>query len=438
MKQPCLLLSLLLLLACQGGEPADTASASVPDALLPTQDPDAPATAGVDGISVPAGFAVSLFAEGVGRARHLAVRANGDVYVRLQSPQAGHCAVALRDDNGDGQADTITPFDSGECGTGMRATADYLYFSSDTTVYRAPFVNNQLLPGPRETLVENLGDLPSHQARSLALDGKGGLYVNVGAPSNACQVDDRQPGSPGQDPCPLLEAYGGIYRFDAAKAGQDKIRDGQRYATGIRNAVALNWHSDLNQLYLVQHGRDQLNTLYPDLYSAEQNASLPAEEFLQVSQGDDFGWPYCYYDPFAQQRVLAPEYGGDGKSVGRCAQYKAPALDFPAHYAPNDLLFYQGSQFPESYRQGAFIAFHGSWNRQPLQQEGYQVVFAPFAEGKPSGKWRVFADGFAGPGPIQRSGDARYRPMGVAEGPDGSLYVADSKQGRIWRITYPG
>jgi mono/diheme cytochrome c family protein len=134
--------------------------------------------------------------------------------------------------------------------------------------------------------------------------------------------------------------------------------------------------------------------------------------------------------------MLAPEYGGDGEKTGRCVEAKDPLLGFPGHWGPNDLLFYQGDLFPEKYKNGAFVAFHGSWNRLGHEQQGYNVVFIPMENGLPSGEWEVFADGFKGPEPIESSADAIYRPCGLAEGPDGSLYIADSQQGRIWRIMY--
>lgn len=283
-----------------------------------------------------------------------------------------------------------------------------------------------------ERIAVNLGTESSHNARSLTLDGQGHVYVNIGAPSNSCQQQDRQAGSLGQDPCPWLETHAGVYRFDVNKTNQDKRKDGVRYATGIRNAVALDWHGE--HLYLLQHGRDQLNQLFPKLYTEAQNAELPAEEFARFQQGDNLGWPYCYYDPAQKKKVLAPEYGGDGKSVGRCADMTLPLVAFPAHYAPNDLLFYTGKQFPAEYQGAALIAFHGSWNRAPLPQQGYNVALVPFQNGQP-GAWKVFADGFAGPeGP--GSGNARYRPVGLAQMPDGAILVADSKVGRIWKISY--
>jgi mono/diheme cytochrome c family protein len=248
----------------------------------------------------------------------------------------------------------------------------------------------------------------------------------------------RTKGSPGMDPCPILEYAGGVWRFDASTPGQDQLRDGTRYATGIRHAVAICWNPVADRLYAVQHGRDQLHQFFPEMYDTQASAELPAEEFLALEEGSDFGWPYCYYDPFTSSKVLAPEYGGDGIITDRCESKTDPIMAFPAHTAPNDLLFYTGDQFPDRYRNGAFIAFHGSWNRAPMEQEGYYVVFVPFSEGLPSGDWEVFADGFSGLETVMNPRDAEHRPMGLALGPDGSLYISDSRKGTIWRIIYTG
>jgi glucose/arabinose dehydrogenase len=111
-------------------------------------------------------------------------------------------------------------------------------------------------------------------------------------------------------------------------------------------------------------------------------------------------------------------------------------MAFQGHMGPNDLLFYTGNQFPEKYKHGAFIAFHGSWNRSPEPQAGYFVVFVPFKDGKPSGKWEVFADGFSGEKVVMSPGSAEHRPCGLAQGPDGSLYVSDDSKGTIYKISY--
>jgi Glucose/sorbosone dehydrogenases len=137
--------------------------------------------------------------------------------------------------------------------------------------------------------------------------------------------------------------------------------------------------------------------------------------------------------------VLAPEYGGDGgKALGNCASKAAPAGFYPAHWAPDGLMFYSGKSFPAKYQAGAFIAFHGSWNRAPGPQGGYLLAFVPFTGAGPrsSSAFEKFADGFAG-GKMSPNA-AAHRPVGLAQGPDGSVYVTDDQAGRVWRITYTG
>jgi len=386
------------------------------------------------GITLPSGFCATVFADGLGVARHMVVAPDGVLYVALQSENKGGAIVALRDSKGHGHADQIVHFGS-EGGSGIALYAGYLYFATPTSVLRYK------LPVAADSRPESvIGGFPAqdeHAAKSIAIDAAGHLYVNVGAPSNACQRDDRAPGSPGRAPCPLLAEHGGIWLFDADKTGQHFPRDGRRYATGIRNAVALAWLAPLNALYAAQMGRDQLADNWPKFFTDEQSAELPAEELFRVEQGDDFGWPYCYYDQLQGKKVQAPEYGGDGKKQGDCAKYGQPLAAFPGHWAPEALLVYEGRQFPAHYQGGLFVSFHGSWNRAPLPQAGYKVVFLPFRDGKP-GAYQTFADGFAGMDKIVGSGDAHYRPMGLAQGPDGSLYIGDTQRGRIWRVVYTG
>jgi mono/diheme cytochrome c family protein len=157
---------------------------------------------------------------------------------------------------------------------------------------------------------------------------------------------------------------------------------------------------------------------------------------VQVKEGADYGWPTCYYDGMRKTLVTAPEYGGDGKSTDKCADKTPPVAAFPAHWAPNDVLFYTGTQFPEGWRGGALVAFHGSWNRAPGPQGGYAVAFQPMADGKAAGEYVIFADGFAGA--EKAPGRAAHRPAGLALGPDGALYISDDQKGRIWRVTHLG
>ncbi len=401
-----------------------------PSTHLPACDADG------GGISLPAGFCAVVVADQVGAPRHLAIAPNGDVFVALENRRGGPGGIlALRDTTGDGRADVEAHFGTAG-GTGVALAAGALYFATKSTVLRYAMHAGQLTPiGEPQVIARDLPSDGNHTAKNLALssDGKT-LFVNFGSATNSCQVVDRTLQSPGRDPCPELAYRSGIWQFDAAKANQTGA-SATRYATGIRNAVGLTVAPD-GQVWATQHGRDQLGQNWPKFFNDSQNAEKPSEELLQVNAEDDFGWPYCYHDLALGHLVLAPEYGGDGKQVGRCAQKKEPAVSFPGHWAPDGLTFYAGTQFPERYRGGAFVAFHGSWNRAPLPQAGYRVVFVPFKDGKPLGEttYETFADGFwheNGAGP-------QHRPVGVAVGPDGSLYITDDAAGRIWRVMYRG
>ncbi|MGC9354656.1 MAG: PQQ-dependent sugar dehydrogenase [Mariniphaga sp.] len=394
------------------------------------------ADAGNGGITLPEGFSALVVADELGRGRHIAVNENGDIYVSLREQDENKGIACLRDTTGDGRADIIE-YAGEHTGTGIKLHKGYLYFGADTAIVRYPMQPGELLPGSNwEMIARGFPQERQHEAKPMEFDGQGNMYVTVGAPANACMEQMRTKGSPGMDPCPLLEYAGGIWKFKDDVSNQDQMTDGARYATGIRHAVANSWNKQVNELYVVQHGRDQLHQFFPELYDTKQSAELPAEEFFLVTEGADFGWPYCYYDQFQQKKVLAPEYGGDGEMVERCENKMDPVMVFPAHIGPNDLLFYTGDMFPEKYHNGAFIAFHGSWNRAPEPQSGYFVVFVPFDGAYPSGDWEIFADGFAGTDTINSTRDAKYRPCGLAQGPDGSLYVVDSNKGKIWRIMY--
>jgi glucose/arabinose dehydrogenase len=388
------------------------------------------------GITLPSGFCAVVVADGLGAARHLAVASNGDVFVSLENNRGQKGGiVGLRDTDGDGRADLKEHFGT-EGATGIALRNGYLYFATTRSVERYKLGEGELKPsGAAEPIVVDLPMQREHADKTFAFDGSGSMYVNVGAPSNTCQSDDRKPKSPGQDPCPLLAQHGGIWKFSETRRGQTQS-SGSRYATGMRQMVALDWHA--GSLYAAMNGRDQLDTLFPEQFTAQDNAERPAEELLRVTQGANFGWPFCFFDLPQNKLVLSPEYGGDGKTVGRCSTFTPPLVAFPAHWAPVDLMFYTGTQFPKKYQGGAFIAFHGSWNRAPMPQEGYNVTFVPFSGANPSGKYEVFANGFAGKTPLMRPADALYRADGVAQGPDGSLYIAESQKGRIWRVFYRG
>lgn len=394
------------------------------------------------GLFLPDGFGALVVADSVGPTRHLAVNDNGDIYAKLRITTGDLGNVALRDTTNDGKADIIERFgdypNDGSFATEMRIRDGYLYFSSEVVVYRQKLIPSKLIPeGSPEVILVDHHPIQWHNAKSLAFDNDGDMYVTFSAATNVCEdwnsVDGTSANVKGQSPCPQLIDQAGIWKFDPNKLNQSQS-DGERYATGLRSVVGISWNEKDNSLYAVQHGRDYLYNHAPQFYSPWQNAVLPAEEFVKIKEGDDFGWPYTYYDPFKHKRMLAPEYGGDG--IKESKDYADPVMGLPAHWAPNDLLFYKGNQFPPRYKEGAFIAFHGSTNRGPYPQGGYIVAFIPFENGKPIDKWEVFADGFAGVDTITTMNDAKYRPMGLSEGPDGSLYISESKNGKIWRIVF--
>jgi len=384
------------------------------------------------GLTLPPGFCALVAANNLGEARHAVVAPNGDLYVALLNGGV----AALHDANGDGRFEVVEKFGQGSA-TGIALRNGYLWVAKVNSVERYKMTPGQLVPaGPPEVVASGLEGYRQHGDKGIAFDDRGSFYVNIGAPSNACQARDRSRESPGQDPCPILEKHGGIWKFSENKLGQTQA-DGVRYATGMRQMPAITWHD--GALYIVMNSRDQLDVLWPGKFTAEENATRPAEPMYRVDkQGDNFGWPYCFYDYTVNKLLLNPEYGGDGKTTGRCSEFKLPITSFPAHWAPVDAMFYTGSQFPAHYRNGMFIAFHGSWNRAPLAQEVSNVTFQPFAGNQPSGKFEIFASGFAGKSPLMNPNDALARADGVAQAPDGSLYITESQKGKVWRVFYRG
>ncbi|SFP97782.1 PQQ-dependent sugar dehydrogenase [Hymenobacter arizonensis] len=387
------------------------------------------------GLKLPAGFGALVAAETGGRARHITVTPQGLIYVKLNRPNAAGKGILMLRPTANGKAEVAGAIGS-YGGTGIYSTADYLYASSDEDVYRYKLNSKGEVANPAqsEKIVSGLINRRQHESKSITLDKEGNIYVNIGAYANACQVNDRQKGSKGRPDCPILDSAGGIWQFRADKLNQ-RYANGTRYATGLRNVVGLDWNAQANQLFVMQHGRDQLSDNWPELFTTKQSAELPAECMYALKKGDNAGWPYLYYDPAQRKKMQNPEYGGDGKKEAT-GNYLEPAAAYPAHTAPNALLFYTGTMFPEKYRNGAFIAFHGSWNRAPEPQKGYYVVFQPFKDGKPFGDYEVFADNFAGSPEKAAAGRPDHKPCGLAQGTDGSLYVSDDKKGTIYRIVY--
>jgi glucose/arabinose dehydrogenase/mono/diheme cytochrome c family protein len=401
------------------------------------------------GLVLSPGFCATVFADNIGHVRHMTVAPNGVLYVNTWSgryfrnapPPAGGFLVALKDSKGDGKADVIERFGDGvpqgsAGGSGIALYNGALYAEQNDKIIRYALSPDSIAPqGPPQTVVSGLPLSGDHPMHPFVIDGEGHLYVDLGSATNSCQSDNRMPNSLGLNPCTELETRAGTWLYDANKTGQ-YFSATERYATGLRNGEGFGFDSS-GRLFATQHGRDQLAQNFSKLYTPKQSAEQPAEEVVLLQKGADFGWPECYFDRDQQKLVLAPEYGGDGgHKIGICTEKTAPVASFPGHWAPNDLLIYTGSAFPKAYHDGAFIAFHGSWNRAPEPQGGYNVVFQPLKDGKAAGDFIVFADGFAGA--VKEPGQAAFRPTGLAMAPDGALYISDDKHGRIWRVTYDG
>ncbi len=403
------------------------------------------------GLYLPGGFEALAVVDSIGRTRHITVSNNGDIYAQLGSSENGKGTIALRDNNHDGKADSIVHFgdyiDKGRSATGITIHNGYLYVSTKKHIYRNKLTKGELVPTSETEVV--LTDMnPNvgrnwHTTKPVAFDDKGNMYVPFGAPSDACQDMEMYgpvgiPNGKGLDPCPELENHAGIWRFDADKIGLTQ-EDGYKFATGIRSVVGMEWNLKDQSLYAIGNGIDNFHTIFPDIFTSWQAAVLPSEKLMKITDGSNYGWPYAYYDHMQKKNVLQPGYGGDSKIVGKASEYDMPSIGFPGHWAPMDVMFYHGDQFPERYNNGAFVAFHGSTDRAPYPMSGFIVCFAPFDEdGKATGEWEVFADGFAGVEIVKNTSDAVYRPMGLSTGPDGSIYISESNQGKIWRVMYKG
>jgi glucose/arabinose dehydrogenase/mono/diheme cytochrome c family protein len=400
------------------------------------------------GLKLPPGFCATVFGDGIGHARHMVVAPSGAVYVNTWSgryygndtPPAGGFLVALQDKSGAGKADVVERFgetiqSGGAGGTGIGLYKGSIYAEINDRIVRYSLPAGSIVPsGSAETIVSGLplgGDHPMHP---FIIDAEGLMYVDVATATNSCQLKNRILKSPGAKPCTELETRGGVWRYDANKTNQT-FSAAERFATGIRNAEGFAIDTS-GRVFVTQHGRDQLHANWPDLYKPDQEATLPSEELLLLKSKGDYGWPECYHDPFVGKLMLAPEYGGDGKTIGVCANKIGAVASFPAHWAPNAMVRYDGKQFPARYREGVFIAFHGSWDRAPYAQGGYNVIYQPLGGERATGQCEVFADGFAGA--VESPGKAEHRPSGLAVGPDGALYVSDDARGRIYRIVYRG
>src|SRR6202165_1039399 len=256
------------------------------------------------GLQLPPGFCATVFADDVGHARHMVAGPSGVLYVNTWSgryygndtPHAGGFLVALQDTTGTGKANANqrsgeTVQSGGAGGTGIGLYRGALFVEINDKIVRYTLPAGSIVPqGPAETIVSGLplgGDHPMHP---FAIDADGSLYIDVASATNACQLQNRTPKSPGIAPCTELETRGGIWRYDANKTNQ-RFSPGERFSTGIRNAEGFAIDPTGHHVFVTQHGRDQLHSNWPALYKPEEEATQPAEELLLLTQGGDYGWP---------------------------------------------------------------------------------------------------------------------------------------------------
>ena len=372
------------------------------------------APAGV-GLNVPAGFEVSVFAEGLTGPRRMALAPNGDVFVA--ESREGE-VVLLRDVDGDGVAERSETFAAGlERPFGLAFHGGFLYVGNNDAVVRFPYVPGQVVArGAPERVVdlpvssdaldhdtaERLGiDVSrtrgfNHWTRNLIFRPDGlTMYVAVGSATNAM---------PGTDP---RRAAINEYEPDGSAH--------RVYAAGLRNPVPLAFHPETGALWTAVHERDHLGD------------GLPPDYVTSVVDGGFYGWPYAYTGP-------NPEPILNGARPDLVERTIVPDVLLPAHAAPMGLAFYTGDQYPEAYRGNAFVALHGSINRRELA--GYSVVRIPFENGRPSGPAEDFLTGFILRDDAEK--EVWGRPVDVLQSEDGSLLVSDDAGGRIFRVRYRG
>ncbi len=342
-------------------------------------------------MKLPAGFSVSLFADGIRNARFLRFTSAGDLLV--SSPREGKVFLLERDANGDGRADGTRVLVEGlDRPHGLEFVGDQLYVAEMGAIVRVGFdAEARTTKGERETVLAGLPEGGNHWTKTIGLGPDGWLYVSIGSSCNVCLEEDER-------------------RATMARLRPDGS-DFELYAAGLRNSAGFDWRPADGALYATDNGRDMLGDEFPPC------------ELNRIEQGEFYGWPFVN-----GMGVADPDFGGQGGA--KEASAAQPAHGFGAHTAPLGLRFYRGSSFPERYRNQAFVALHGSWNR--TAKSGYKVVLLEWPAGGGAIVESDFLTGF------EVDGNVIGRPVDVQDGPDGALYVSDDFGGAVYRVTYTG
>lgn len=342
---------------------------------------------------VPKGFTVNAFATGLEHARWMTVAPNGDVF--LAEPQAGRVTL-LRDADGDGKAELVETFAAGfRRPHGLAIQGNFLYVADTEAVWRLPWKAGQTKAEGEKQRVTPKGAIGSgsgHSSRNIIFNRDGSrFYVAIGSSGNI----DREP-----SPRATVQSF--------AADGSDQ----KTYASGLRNPVGISLYPGTDDVYVVVNERDGLgDDLVPDYLT-------------KLKPGGFYGWPDAYIGQHKQ-----PDFDSRPDQIAKSI---VPDLLFQSHSAPLGLAFYEAKQFPERYRGGAFVALHGSWNRN--KPTGYKVVFVPFKNGKTEGFYETFLSGFWQQG--ENTAEVWGRPVGIAVAADGSLLVADDVANTVWRVSY--
>jgi len=372
--------------------PVPGAATTVAHAFFPRQRAFEPAL--LARITLPPGFAIGVFASGLGHPRMLAVAENGDVYATR--PATGD-VVLLRDRDGDGRAEETRTALAGLPGVhGIAMGQGRLYLADVHRVYAAELAPDGRAGRPR-AILDRLPDAGQHGNRTLGFGPDGMLYLSVGSLTNDWPSGDS------------LEAT--LLRVRPDGSGLHV------HARGLRNTIGFGWHPETRELWGIDHGIDGLGD------------DAQPEELNRIVAGGDYGWPFCY--GAREPNPTRPVPPGHASLEAYCATTVAMTLGYTAHSAPMQWAFYTGAQFPAEYRGDAFVALRGSWNRYP--PSGYQVARVRFRRGRPVALER-FASSW-----LLEGGRAHFgRPTGLAVARDGALLVGDDANGVIYRIRYTG